>query len=1572
MKKRFLGIFLMLAMVLALAVNVSAAATCTVSFTCPSDVTVRVAKGFAAGVDDSDGVEIAGTSVSTEGDTSTYVFQLEAGNYRFLAQDKAGAASDKYYNWDKNFLVTADDVANGTKTIDADPGLLANTGFEQKRSTASYYVREYTDELLASEAATVSDALKAKYPYVFTTPTFTVEGKARHQFSTQAEVEAFVADWDDKTDYMTTYVLGQTNKSQGGNIYDLRLSVFTTEDLTGKTLEQAAAAVQANGKPTILIQAQMHGDEQSGTEGTLGTVAMLCGEYGAAAIETVNILVIPRVNPAGSEIYKYESGAGSGWRNVNRDAMEATQPETKMLINCYNLFEPEVCLDHHEFRATTDSTSGHLDDLRLSEIVTNNVPSELRTLQYQFVDYIFDALEEDGLRAYYYRASGTPTGAVTMKSYYSARGSISLLAEIPGQRKGSQQWERRVLTHNLTARGLIDYVVANADTVNKTVNDVKAEIATYGSTFTEENPIVIGHADGTALTPNRYIFDLRYGTFSKITNNAVYIRDETAYSRPRPIYYVVPKDAAKIEKVLGIADIHGIEYSEIEASEVMELRGYTGTYKAAALAEPKLYSFVNGAYKFRVAQKCSNILCLLMEPDIYDAQDSADYYKASFVMQGNLAIDEIYRCENDSEHDLTYVPAKGATCDSVGYHEHYICICGKAFAANEHVDALAEEDYIIPVSGHDFVEQADGSFACSFGCGTTETDLHAAVAACDGIGGTVKLSGTKALTEALVVPAGVTLDLGEWMLEAPAGLVVNEGSAITNGNICISKTSGAVVNLGSNGGWVPVCYADNAGEALYALYPAAAKTGKDVAYFDNGTRYSFGYKLESPYGDNAYEAVIDADAFGAIKVGVNVSLQAGGIDADYSFSQDTVAKMSEVGTGADDFFKVNLSLTGEKVDDVVVTPYIKVKALGFRLEGSKSTDFIPVTEVATFGGVNYTSLEAAVAAAEAVGGEQEIALIGDVTFKRPTTIKMNGQIRFVVNGGKDVTISGPVTFDGQNVEANTILFRCTGTASKLTLERGVTIQNYNNVRGDTETYKSFGAIRVDTSSTLVLDGVTLKNNTNAVRGVVYCTATARMEINNCVFENNTATKQYGGALAIYKTAGTTVKNTVFRNNSCATFGGAIGMSSYNVAEGPVIIENCTFTGNSAGSSSFGGAIAVNAGALEVNGVTMSGNTVGSTANDIEVAAGTFALSGNVAIERIKLASEKTIAINSALDAAKAIEIDATVNTVVLSGGKVADACTKFVGVNGEAVDAEGYLGGKPSVINIAAVGGRQYASLVDAVAAATELAATTTDVTIDVFGDETFTEAATIKLPANVQLSFSDSVTLEGPLTIDGQNLSRTSKNSRNPLVVVASDSAANGKTLTLKGVTVCNFHIPVSTGSSGNYCAALRTNAYNTIVLDGATLTGNKGEIGGVYITSNGSLIVKNNSVISNNESLAGFNQGVVFLNGTSSSLTASDSTFSGNVSATRGVIAALGKKSSITNCTFENNSGSALSVIHMRNSGTLPVTGCTFKNNTTTAADGAAVYCEKGTVNVSGCTFSGNTQDTYAESTGTINVSE
>ena len=181
MKKRVLSALLTLVMLFTLipATAVTAFAeesaelfanTCAVTFTTPSDVVLTVSEGFAVGMNEkiNDGKTmkvVTPVSQSTEGDVTSHLYNLPEGTYRFLAMGEDsvggkpadGAKVVKYYNWDKNFIVTAADVAAGSKTIDADPGLLANTGWEQKRTEYSYFVRQFTDHIGLGKEGLVAD-----------------------------------------------------------------------------------------------------------------------------------------------------------------------------------------------------------------------------------------------------------------------------------------------------------------------------------------------------------------------------------------------------------------------------------------------------------------------------------------------------------------------------------------------------------------------------------------------------------------------------------------------------------------------------------------------------------------------------------------------------------------------------------------------------------------------------------------------------------------------------------------------------------------------------------------------------------------------------------------------------------------------------------------------------------------------------------------------------------------------------------------------------------------------------------------------------------------------------------------------------------------------------------------------------------------------------------------------------------------------------------------------------------------------------------------------------------------------
>ncbi|WP_204388651.1 M14 family zinc carboxypeptidase, partial [Bifidobacterium pullorum] len=76
------------------------------------------------------------------------------------------------------------------------------------------------------------------------------------------------------------------------------IAVFTDTDLSSAaSLEEAGELVSDNGKLTVWIQAQIHPNEPAAGEAALVMVSDLCGSYGDAVLDDINVVVVPRINP---------------------------------------------------------------------------------------------------------------------------------------------------------------------------------------------------------------------------------------------------------------------------------------------------------------------------------------------------------------------------------------------------------------------------------------------------------------------------------------------------------------------------------------------------------------------------------------------------------------------------------------------------------------------------------------------------------------------------------------------------------------------------------------------------------------------------------------------------------------------------------------------------------------------------------------------------------------------------------------------------------------------------------------------------------------------------------------------------------------------------------------------------------------------------------------------------------------------------------------------------------------------------------------------------------------------------
>ena len=252
----------------------------------PKDVSVDLYGGLPAkGTDDLPAVRtenlVQKSKTETDGDiTYHYYYDLPArkDGYHY-------SVSGTGYYTVISFLCYSEEKAAKSNMINVDPGKIAGNGYEQ-----TGILLKNSEELL-EKAAPVKPEWRTKYPYVYDTPTIKAgSSKANHEFTTQVEMEDFIHRLDDAEDDMYYYSLTKTPTK---NAFDIPLLVFTQSDLKGcADYVSAAAEVKKNGKPTIMYQAQIHGNEPAGGDGCLAVIEALDGEYGKTVLKDVNLVII--------------------------------------------------------------------------------------------------------------------------------------------------------------------------------------------------------------------------------------------------------------------------------------------------------------------------------------------------------------------------------------------------------------------------------------------------------------------------------------------------------------------------------------------------------------------------------------------------------------------------------------------------------------------------------------------------------------------------------------------------------------------------------------------------------------------------------------------------------------------------------------------------------------------------------------------------------------------------------------------------------------------------------------------------------------------------------------------------------------------------------------------------------------------------------------------------------------------------------------------------------------------------------------------------------------------------------
>ncbi|HET7772879.1 MAG TPA: M14 family metallopeptidase [Burkholderiaceae bacterium] len=300
------------------------------------------------------------------------------------------------------------------------------------------------------------------------TPSF---APGRKDFTSDAELAAFIARLDASSSTMTWRVLG---KSPGGR--DIHLMLFASE---GKS---AAPELAATRKPVVWLIGQQHGNEPAGAEAALEVARRLAVGDLRSVLDKLTVVVVPRANPDGAAANRRETSTA----DQNRDHLQLATVENQLLHRAMRAMPPALVIDAHEFapagRLLERFGVTQASDVLVQSASHPEIADAIRTLSRETFDPALDAaFKKAGLRSHLYHflidrpgqqndkplltAGGNYAGIA--RNTFGLYGAVSYLVETRGIGLGREHWQRRVGAHVIAASALIRAAAANVEPLRR-------------------------------------------------------------------------------------------------------------------------------------------------------------------------------------------------------------------------------------------------------------------------------------------------------------------------------------------------------------------------------------------------------------------------------------------------------------------------------------------------------------------------------------------------------------------------------------------------------------------------------------------------------------------------------------------------------------------------------------------------------------------------------------------------------------------------------------------------------------------------------------------------------------------------------------------------------------------------------------------------------------------------------------------------------------------------------------------------------------------------------------------------
>jgi len=482
-----------------------------------------------------------------------------------------------------------------------------------------------------------TENMKKFYPALditFDSPAFLKEDEA---FTTQEEMMAFLYDLVATSDNASIEIIGHSSENR-----EIPMVIFSTS-------VEGSASFQE--KPTVWLQAQVHGNEPAAGESALVIAKELAQGSLKDVLDDVNVVIVPRINPDSS--YYFERNSATNL-NGNRDHINLEMVELQYIHQAFQRFQAEVVIDAHEYGAMLQYKNvGNEGAVKAQDVLllagkNLNIPVAIREKAEEwFIQEPFKKLhEKEYSHGSYYLVTGPDeeppvaveggTDAGTGRNTFALKPSFSILVETLGIGIGRENFLRRVDGQVVTHTTIIRTAAKHATEVKTIISKARETIVNGGRQGSNNDSIIIKSERKELKNRTVEAIDIEKGETVEIPIQ-YYSASEAVptLTRKRPTAYILPPAfqhiAQKLETLGARVDrlAAGVDL-EVECFEVKErsisnkgdrpLSAYTTEMK-----EEKRY-FDKGSHVIMSAQPVAHLISLALEPESVDS-----YFTYNFI-----------------------------------------------------------------------------------------------------------------------------------------------------------------------------------------------------------------------------------------------------------------------------------------------------------------------------------------------------------------------------------------------------------------------------------------------------------------------------------------------------------------------------------------------------------------------------------------------------------------------------------------------------------------------------------------------------------------------------------------------------------------------------------------------------------------------------------------------------------------------------------------------------------------------------------------------------------------------------